>query len=78
MIHSVFSVGSPRFQIGRIVISPPPRELSYVSTSRARYDAQIFTDNAAHLGKALARENLKDSALSAAQIEKYSAQNAIN
>ena len=30
--------------------------LAYVAVSRARYDAQIFTNDAGNLGKALSRE----------------------
>jgi ATP-dependent exoDNAse (exonuclease V) alpha subunit len=44
------------------------KTLSYVATSRARYDAQVFTDDAAQLAKALSRENSKDMALSEKQI----------
>ena len=47
------------------------KTLSYVATSRARHDAQIFTDNAAQLATALSRDNVKDTALNAAQIEHY-------
>lgn len=54
------------------------KTLSYVATSRARYDAQIFTDSAAQLGNALTRENAKDMALSEAQMARLSAQYAIN
>ena len=49
------------------------KTLSYVATSRARHDAQIFTDNAEQLSRALARDNAKDTALSAAQIQHYRA-----
>lgn len=45
------------------------KTLSYVATSRARNDAQIFTDNAAELSRALSRHNVKETALSPAQIE---------
>lgn len=45
------------------------KTLSYVATSRARHDAQIFTDNAAELSRALSRDNVKETALSPAQIE---------
>lgn len=44
------------------------KTLSYVATSRARYDAQIFTDDASQLGRALSRENVKETAMSEAQI----------
>lgn len=54
------------------------KTLSYVATSRARYDAQIFTDNAAQLGNALTRENVKDTALGEAQIARLSTQYALN
>src|SRR5947209_16987034 len=47
------------------------KTLSYVATSRARHDAQVFTDSAAQLSTALSRENVKDTALSAVQVEQY-------
>jgi conjugative relaxase-like TrwC/TraI family protein len=53
------------------------KTLSYVATSRARYDAQIFTDDADQLGRALSRENVKETALSEAQIRKYRSEYAI-
>ncbi|MBV9154711.1 MAG: relaxase domain-containing protein [Acidobacteriaceae bacterium] len=53
------------------------KTLSYVATSRARYDAQVFTDNASQLSRALARENVKETALSEAQIRKYRSEYAI-
>jgi conjugative relaxase-like TrwC/TraI family protein len=53
------------------------KTLSYVATSRARYDAQIFTDDANQLGRALSRENVKETALSEAQIRKYRSEYAI-
>jgi hypothetical protein len=37
--------------------------LGYVSVSRARYDAQIYTNDASSLGEALSKEVSKDSAL---------------
>ncbi len=49
------------------------KTLSYVATSRARYDAQIFTDDANQLGRALSRENVKETALSQQQIVHYAA-----
>lgn len=45
------------------------KALSYVATSRARHDAQIFTDSAVQLGQALSRENIKDMALSEEQVK---------
>jgi ATP-dependent exoDNAse (exonuclease V) alpha subunit len=53
------------------------RTLSYVATSRARYDAQVFTDDASQLDRALSRENVKEIALSEAQIRKYRLEYAI-
>ncbi len=53
------------------------KTLSYVATSRARYDAQVFTDDAGQLGRALSRESLKETALSEAQVQKYRAEYAI-
>ncbi|MBV9265372.1 MAG: AAA family ATPase, partial [Acidobacteriaceae bacterium] len=53
------------------------KTLSYVATSRARYDAQVFTDDASQLGRALSRENVKETALSEAQIRKYRSEYAI-
>jgi hypothetical protein len=53
------------------------KTLSYVAVSRARYDAQIFTDSAAQLGQALTRENTNDTALSSKQIEQLGAKFAI-
>jgi ATP-dependent exoDNAse (exonuclease V) alpha subunit len=44
-------------------------QLAYVATSRPRYDAQIFTDNAENLGKALSRTNENATALSPDQIK---------
>lgn len=49
------------------------KALSYVATSRARNDVQIFTDNAAELSRALSRENVKGPGLSPAQIGRYRA-----
>jgi ATP-dependent exoDNAse (exonuclease V) alpha subunit len=40
--------------------------LAYVSVSRGRYDAQIYTNDAGSLGKELSREVSKESALDAA------------
>jgi ATP-dependent exoDNAse (exonuclease V) alpha subunit len=54
------------------------KTLSYVATSRARYDAQVFTDNAGQLGHVLSRENVKETALSEAQIRKYRSEYAIS
>jgi len=51
--------------------------LSYVATSRARYDAQVFTDSAEQLGRSLSRGNSKDTALSETQIRRYAAQQSI-
>jgi len=45
--------------------------LAYVATSRARYDAQIFTDDLGDLQKALQSLHLKPKALSREQIEQY-------
>ena len=53
------------------------KTLSYVATSRARHDAQIFTDNAEQLSRALTRDNVKDTALSTAQIQHYRARGGI-
>ncbi|HJT69779.1 MAG TPA: MobF family relaxase [Terriglobales bacterium] len=53
------------------------KTLSYVATSRGRYDAQVFTDDASQLGRALSRENLKETALSEAQIRNYRSEYAI-
>lgn len=54
------------------------KTLSHVATSRARYDAQVFTDDAGQLGRALSRENLKETALSEAQIREYRLEYGIN
>jgi ATP-dependent exoDNAse (exonuclease V) alpha subunit len=54
------------------------KTLSYVAASRARYDAQIFTDSASQLAGALARDNAKETALSEKQIKRLSAQYVIN
>jgi ATP-dependent exoDNAse (exonuclease V) alpha subunit len=51
--------------------------LSYVATSRARYDAHIFTDNAAQLGATLAQQHARDMALRAEQVRKYASQFAV-
>jgi ATP-dependent exoDNAse (exonuclease V) alpha subunit len=53
------------------------KTLSYVATSRARYDAQVFTDSASQLGRALSRDNVKETALSETQIQKYRSEYAI-
>jgi conjugative relaxase-like TrwC/TraI family protein len=53
------------------------KTLSYVATSRARYDAQIFTDDATQLGQALSRENRKSTALNDQQIEANAARYSI-
>jgi conjugative relaxase-like TrwC/TraI family protein len=53
------------------------KTLSYVATSRARYDAQIFTDDASQLGRVLSRENVKETALSELQIREYRSEYAI-
>lgn len=53
------------------------KTLSYVATSRARYDAQVFTDDAAQLSSALSRGNLKETALSDRQIAAFKAQYVI-
>ena len=53
------------------------KTLSYVATSRARYDAQIFTDDAQQLGRALARDNDKNTALSERQIHQIKSEYAI-
>ncbi|MGH9620509.1 MAG: hypothetical protein ACRD45_12510 [Bryobacteraceae bacterium] len=45
--------------------------LAYVATSRPRYDAQIFTDDAARLGKALSRSHENATALRPEQIQSY-------
>jgi ATP-dependent exoDNAse (exonuclease V) alpha subunit len=50
------------------------KTLSYVATSRARYDTQIFTDNSNQLGHALGRENDKNTALSRMQIQQIAMQ----
>ncbi len=46
--------------------------LAYVATSRPRYDAQIFTDNADQLAAALSRQHENATALSPEQISAYS------
>ena len=46
--------------------------LAYVATSRSRYDAQIFTDNANQLAAALSRQHENATALSPEQISAYS------
>ncbi len=46
--------------------------LAYVATSRPRYDAQIFTDNADQLAAALSRRHENATALSPEQISAYS------
>jgi conjugative relaxase-like TrwC/TraI family protein len=43
--------------------------LAYVAVSRARYDAQIYTNSAEHLGQALSRDVSKDSAIELGQPE---------
>ena len=53
------------------------KTLSYVATSRARYDAQVFTDDASQLGRALSQENVKEIALSEKQIRDYRSEYAI-
>jgi ATP-dependent exoDNAse (exonuclease V) alpha subunit len=52
------------------------KALSYVATSRARYDARIFTDNGLQLNRALSRDNARDIALSEKQIQEHAAQYA--
>ena len=46
--------------------------LAYVATSRPRYDAQIFTDDADQLSAALSRRHENATALSPEQITVYS------
>ena len=46
--------------------------LAYVATSRPRYDAQIFTDNADRLATALSRKHENATALSPERISDYS------
>jgi len=53
------------------------KTLSYVATSRARYDAQVFTDDASQLGRSLSHENAKETALSETQIRKHRSEYAI-
>ena len=43
--------------------------LAYVAVSRARYDAQIYTNNAEHLGQALSRDVSKDAAITAQWVQ---------
>ena len=43
--------------------------LAYVATSRPRYDAQIFTDNAEQLSTALSRSHRNTTALSPEQTQ---------
>jgi ATP-dependent exoDNAse (exonuclease V) alpha subunit len=43
--------------------------LAYVAVSRARYDAQIYTNNAEHLGEVLSRDVSKDSAITAQWVQ---------
>lgn len=45
--------------------------LAYVATSRPRYDAQVFTDNASRLCQALSRAQRNTTALSEDQIRSY-------
>lgn len=45
--------------------------LAYVATSRPRYDARIFTDDAKSLGNALSRAHENTTALSESQTEAY-------
>jgi conjugative relaxase-like TrwC/TraI family protein len=45
--------------------------LAYVATSRPRYDAQIFTDNAGQLPTALSRSHQNTTALSPEQTQSY-------
>jgi ATP-dependent exoDNAse (exonuclease V) alpha subunit len=45
--------------------------LAYVATSRPRYDAQIFTDNAQNLAPALSRKQHNATALSQDEIGSY-------
>jgi hypothetical protein len=40
--------------------------LAYVSVSRGRYDAQIYTNDAGKLGEELSRDVLKEAALESA------------
>jgi conjugative relaxase-like TrwC/TraI family protein len=44
-------------------------QLAYVATSRPRYDAQLFTDNAEKLGQALSRTNENTTALAPEQVQ---------
>jgi ATP-dependent exoDNAse (exonuclease V) alpha subunit len=46
--------------------------LAYVATSRPRYDAQIFTDNAEHLAPALSRRQQNTTALAPEEVAAYS------
>jgi ATP-dependent exoDNAse (exonuclease V) alpha subunit len=46
--------------------------LAYVATSRPRYDAQIFTDDANQLSASLSRRHENATALSPEQISAYS------
>ena len=46
--------------------------LAYVATSRPRYDAQIFTDDAEQLTPALSRSHQNTTALSPEQVSAYS------
>ena len=46
--------------------------LAYVATSRPRYDAQVFTDNAEQLTAALSRSHQNTTALSPEQVSAYS------
>jgi conjugative relaxase-like TrwC/TraI family protein len=45
--------------------------LAYVATSRPRYDAQVFTDNAEQLGAALNRSHRNATALAPEQVRSY-------
>lgn len=45
--------------------------LAYVATSRPRHDAQIFTDDAEQLGRALSRSQQNATALAPEQVESY-------
>jgi conjugative relaxase-like TrwC/TraI family protein len=50
------------------------RRLAYVAVSRGRYDAQIYTNDKAQLGKALSRETSHRSAMELGQVQEASTQ----
>ncbi|WP_116893114.1 MobF family relaxase [Pseudomonas savastanoi] len=47
------------------------KDVYYVAVSRARHEAELFTDNAGKLGNAVSRLNIKDAALDIKQLSKH-------